>query len=135
MHHDIERLTLEYASAGTHCAPLVLSRGSAAPLFTQSDFSIGHVPNHEYATSRHAFSRGDVFLFVSDGVIEARRDGEVFGMERLKQDAVRLMGRTGSLDAEAVVRSVRDFLKGEPPQDDMCLLTVEFQDLPRDPRE
>jgi sigma-B regulation protein RsbU (phosphoserine phosphatase) len=127
---DINRLTLEYASAGTHCPPLVLSRGSAAPLFTQSDFSIGHVPNHEYATSRQAFAPGDVFLFVSDGVIEAQRDGEVFGMERLKRDAVQIMSTSGSLDAEAVVKSVREFLRGEPPQDDMCLLTIEFQDPP-----
>jgi serine phosphatase RsbU (regulator of sigma subunit) len=71
-----------------------------------------------------------VFLFVSDGVIEAHHDGEVFGMERLKADAVRLMGRTGSLDADAVVSSVREFLRGEPPQDDMCLLTIEFPDPP-----
>ncbi len=123
---DMGKLTLEYSSAGTHCAPLVLSGGDAVPLFTQSDFSIGHVPNHEYATSRHAFAQGDVFLFVSDGVIEAHRGEELFGMERLKRDAVHIWRETGSLDAEAVVGSVRSFLGNEPPQDDMCLLTIEF---------
>jgi len=123
---DMEHLTLTYASAGTHCPPLVLSGGNAALLFTQSDFAVGHVPNHEYATSRHTFGMGDVFLFVSDGVIEASRDGELFGMERLMRDAVAVVRESGSLDVDAVVRSVRSFLGGEPPQDDMCLLTIEF---------
>ncbi len=123
---DIRKLTLEYASAGIHCVPLVLHEGNASPLFSQSDFSIGHVPNHDYATSRHTFSRGDVFLFVSDGVIEAKRGGETFGMDRLRADAERIMREKKSLDADAVVESVRAFLGDEPPQDDMCLLTVDF---------
>ena len=123
---DMEHLTLTYASAGTHCPPLVLSGGNAALLFTQSDFAVGHVPNHEYATNRHTFGKGDVFLFVSDGVIEASRGGELFGMERLMRDAVAVVRESGSLDVHAVVGSVRSFLGGEPPQDDMCLLTIEF---------
>jgi serine phosphatase RsbU (regulator of sigma subunit) len=106
--------------------PLVLHDGNAAPLFSQSDFSIGHVPNHDYATSRHTFTLGDVFLFVSDGVIEAKRGRETFGMDRLRADAERIMREEGRLDVDAVVKSVRAFLGDEPPQDDMCLLTIDF---------
>jgi serine phosphatase RsbU (regulator of sigma subunit) len=123
---DIRKLTMDYASAGIHCVPFVLHDGSATPLFGQSDFSIGHVPNHDYATSHHSFTRGDVFLFVSDGVIEAKRGGETFGMDRLRADAVRIMKEKKCLDADAVVESVRAFLGDEPPQDDMCLLTIDF---------
>ena len=69
---DMEKLTFEFSSAGTHVPPLVLSAGIPTELFDQSDFPIGHVANHEYATERHKFASGDAFLFVSDGVIEAR---------------------------------------------------------------
>ena len=123
---DIAHLTFEYSSAGTHVPPIVLSKGRVAELFDQSDFSIGHVKDHEYATSRHAFASGDEFLFVSDGVIEARHGEETFGMERLKADALRIQKQNGSLDADGVVASVRAFLGGEPPQDDICLLTISF---------
>jgi sigma-B regulation protein RsbU (phosphoserine phosphatase) len=123
---DIGRLSLEFSSAGTHCPPLVLTGGEASPLFTQSDFPIGHVPDHEYATSRRTFAPGDAFLFASDGVIEARRGEETFSMERLRQDALRIRGQAGRLDLDEIVKSVRCFLGGEPPQDDMCLLTIDF---------
>ena len=71
---DMRKLTFEYSSAGIHVPPVVISGGTATELFAQSDFPIGHVADHEYATPQHAFSPGDVFLFVSDGVIEAQRD-------------------------------------------------------------
>jgi phosphoserine phosphatase RsbU/P len=124
---DMRRLTFEHASAGIHVPPLVLSQGKAAVLFEQSDFPIGHVKDHEYATRRDTFAPGDVFLFVSDGVIEAEHGSDTFGMERLKAEALRLMDGSGALDAEAIVGSVRSFLGGEPPQDDMCLLTICFE--------
>ena len=124
---DMRQLTFEHASAGIHVPPIVLSQGKAAALFGQSDFPIGHVRDHEYATLKDTFSAGDVFLFVSDGVVEAEHGGETFGMERLKNEALRVMRESGAMDVDAVVRSVRDFLGWEPPQDDMCLLTISFE--------
>jgi serine phosphatase RsbU (regulator of sigma subunit) len=123
---DMEKLTFEYSSAGTHVPPLVLSGGVPSVLFDQSDFPIGHVPNHEYVTSRHKFSSGDAFLFVSDGVIEAHNGDTMFGMERLKAEAARAQKDTGSVDAESLVKQVREFMRGQPPQDDMCLLSIVF---------
>ena len=131
---DMEKLTFEFSSAGTHVPPLVLSAGIPSVLFEQSDFPIGHVANHEYATDRHKFASGDAFLFVSDGVIEARHGETSFGMERLKAMAARIQKETGRIEAGALVGGVRDFLEGEPPQDDMCLLSIMFgreEDRPR----
>jgi phosphoserine phosphatase RsbU/P len=123
---DMRKLSFEFSSAGTHVPPLVLSAGKACELFDQSDFPIGHVANHEYSTARHAFTRGDSLLFVSDGVIEAQRGESAFGMDRLKAEAVRIRQAKGCVDLEAVLAAVREFLGDEPPQDDMCLLTMEF---------
>ena len=131
---DMRKLTFEYASAGIHVPPVVLTKDGADELFHQSDFAIGHVSGHEYATSRRAFARGDVFLFVSDGVIEAQHGGSAFGMDRLKASALQAYRQTGSLDVDTVVGGVRSFLGGEPPQDDICLLTIAFPPVaPEDP--
>ncbi len=123
---DLEKLTFEFSSAGTHVPPLVLCDGSTTLLYEHSDFPIGHVEGHEYATDRHRFSPGDSLLFVSDGVIEARKADVMYGMDRLRAEAAHMRSQTGSVDAEAVVARVREFLGGEPPQDDMCLMSVAF---------
>jgi serine phosphatase RsbU (regulator of sigma subunit) len=124
---DIRRLTFEFSSAGIHVPPVVFSAGEAAELFHQSDFPIGHIKDHEYETERRSFLSGDSFLFVSDGVIEARRGEKSFGMERLKSEALRIMQETGRLEIDGIMQSVRDFLGTEPPQDDICLLTMAFE--------
>jgi serine phosphatase RsbU (regulator of sigma subunit) len=126
---DLEKLTFEFSSAGTHVPPLVISGGTPALLFEQSDFPIGHVANHEYDTARRRFARGDALLFVSDGVIEARKGEVTFGMDRLIEDAGRIYKDTGKLEAQSVVTCVRAFLDGQPPQDDICLLSVQFEAL------
>jgi len=131
---DMEKLTFEFSSAGVHVPPIVLSGGTPSALFTQSDFPIGHVANHEYVTSHHKFGSGDAFLFVSDGVIEVRNGQRSFGIERLMEEAARIQKVTGSVDADALVSKVREFLGGQPPQDDMCLLSIVFgrpEDRPR----
>lgn len=122
---DLRNLELDYASAGIHCPPLVLSGGRLEELFTQSDFAIGHVEGHEYETHRRAFGPGDAFLFVSDGVVEADHHGEPWGGERLKEEVRRLAVRPGGLDLAALVGSVTSFLGGQPPRDDMCFLLLE----------
>jgi sigma-B regulation protein RsbU (phosphoserine phosphatase) len=123
---DLEKLTFEFSSAGTHVPPLLFTRGQASLLFSQSDFPIGHVASHEYATARHHFSPGDAFLFVSDGVTEARKNGAMFGMDRLMKEGARIQADAGAVDAQRIVALVRAFLGDEPPQDDMCMLSILF---------
>ena len=91
-----------------------------------SDYPIGHVPNHEYETRRYRSPPARRFLFLSDGVMEARGEIRAFGMDRVKEEGLRAMKADGRLDVEAIVASVRAFLGDAPPQDDMCLLAMSF---------
>ena len=124
---DLRNLDLSFASAGIHRVPLVLSGGRLAELFTVSDFPIGHVEGHGYETHRRQLAPGDSFLFVSDGVVEADCNGEAYGLERLKGEVHRLAGEPGGLRLPALVRSVSEFLGGQPPRDDMCFLLLDIQ--------
>lgn len=123
---DMRDLSFEYSSAGTHVSPLVFSPGRASELFDSSDYPVGHVRDHEYETRRYHFSRGESFLFLSDGVVEARGESGAYGMVRLKEEALRAMRTDGALDVDAIVASVKSFLGDAPPQDDMCLLAMSF---------
>jgi len=123
---DTSNLRFEYSSAGTHVPPLVISRGGIAELFERSDYPIGHVPDHEFETGRTTFAPGDGLLFVSDGVTEASRGGRLFGMEKLKAEVLRIASARGELDLGELIASLRLFLGGEAPQDDMCFLSMSF---------
>jgi phosphoserine phosphatase RsbU/P len=121
---DTASLRFEYSSAGTHVPPLVISRGSVAELFEQSDYPIGHVADNEFETRRTTFAPGDELLFVSDGVTEASRAGGLYGMETLKSEVLRIATARGGLDLGDLIASLHLFLGGEPPQDDMCFLAM-----------
>jgi sigma-B regulation protein RsbU (phosphoserine phosphatase) len=123
---DQRDLSFQYSSAGTHVSPLVVSPGLASELFDSSDFPVGHVRGHEYQTQKYQFNRGESFLFLSDGVVEARGESGAFGMARVKEEALRALRADGRLDVDAIVASVRSFLGQAPPQDDMCLLGMSF---------
>ncbi|HVP20016.1 MAG TPA: SpoIIE family protein phosphatase [Spirochaetia bacterium] len=123
---DLRNLSFEYSSAGTHVPPLVVSPERASELFDTSDYPIGHVPGHEYDTRKYVFSRGEAFLFLSDGVVEARDQSGAFGMGRLKELSRRAARTEAGLDVSSIVASVRSFLGDAPPQDDMCLLAMSF---------
>jgi phosphoserine phosphatase RsbU/P len=123
---DLRNLSFEYSSAGMHVPPLVISPERASELFDTSDYPIGHVRDHEYETRKYVFSRGETFLFLSDGVVEARGASGAFGMDRLKERSRWAIRADAGFDVDAILDSVRSFLGDAPPQDDMCLLAMSF---------
>ncbi|RPI31014.1 MAG: hypothetical protein EHM52_02370, partial [Actinomycetota bacterium] len=59
---------------------------------------------HTYASGHAMLTLEDCLVFYTDGVTEARRDGELFGDERLLETVAGLRGRS----AQAVAQAVRD---------------------------
>ena len=78
-----------------------------------------------------AFEPGDVLLFYSDGVTEARNAaGELFGAERLA-DCVR---SNGAGDPEALVEAIRQavctFAESDQLSDDLTCVAIKVEDRP-----
>nr|WP_263641812.1 PP2C family protein-serine/threonine phosphatase [Microbispora cellulosiformans] len=68
---------------------------------------------------------GDAVLFYTDGVVEGRRDKEMYGEERLRRllGASRAMGAAGI--AEAVVNEAVAFQSGLP-RDDIAVVVLKI---------
>ena len=114
--------TVACASAGHPPPRLVLPDGSVRGL-EASGLVLGIDSGQEYEEVRAELPVGAVLVLYTDGVIEARRDGELYGVERL--DA--LLAERRDLPprelAAAVVDDCRSFAGGELG-DDVAVVVI-----------
>jgi serine phosphatase RsbU (regulator of sigma subunit) len=74
-------------------------------------------------TGAHPLSPGTGVLLYTDGVTEARHNGEQFGQARLAQSVQRLGGRSPSEVVAAVTTEIQEFTAGELA-DDLCVVAA-----------
>jgi serine phosphatase RsbU (regulator of sigma subunit) len=111
------------AASGGHPAPrIVLPDGSTQPLEAHG-LVLGIDGGQEYAESHAELPVGASLVLYTDGVIEARRDGELYGDDRL--DA--LLAQRHELPARALAAAVaadaRDFAGGDL-SDDLAVVVI-----------
>jgi serine phosphatase RsbU (regulator of sigma subunit) len=110
------------ASAGHPSPRIVLPDGSTRPLEAHG-LVLGIDGGQEYAESREELPPGAALVLYTDGVVEARRNGELYGDERL--DA--LLAKQRELPARdlaaAVAEDAREFAGGDL-SDDLAVVVI-----------
>jgi serine phosphatase RsbU (regulator of sigma subunit) len=110
------------ASAGHPAPRIVLPDGSTRPLEAHG-LVLGIDSGQEYAESHEELAGGSSLVLYTDGVIEARRDGELYGDDRL--DA--LLAEQHELPARALAAAVaedaREFAGGDL-SDDLAVVVI-----------
>ena len=79
--------SLRYCNAG-HLPPLHVRGSSVSPLDSHG-LPLGVLDRHTLAESELRLERGDLVFAHTDGLIEARRSGEMYGADRLAQVVAR----------------------------------------------
>jgi sigma-B regulation protein RsbU (phosphoserine phosphatase) len=97
------RGSLLWACAG-HLPPLHVSASGTRALECRG-LPLGVQAAPGYGQSELELAPGDLLLAFTDGLIEARRDSETYGLDRL---ARLVEDRAGSLGPEELVRAVHD---------------------------
>ncbi|MBI3944990.1 MAG: SpoIIE family protein phosphatase [Armatimonadetes bacterium] len=117
---------LAYANAA-HPYPILRRAGRGGTVLLETTGTVvGVIPEQDYQEREIQVNRGDVLLLYTDGIIEAGRHGDLFGLERL-QAAVRAWDGTHPQElVDHVMRCVREFCAGQP-QDDIALLAMKFR--------
>jgi PAS domain S-box-containing protein len=110
---------LAYCNAGH--PPGIIKRGSELEHLEPTAMVIGAFDPADFEESRARMSGGDVLVLYTDGVIEARRDGELFGERRLAE----LIAKTKTKDLDKfpslVFRRVEGYAKGKLTDDTVVL--------------
>ena len=104
-----------------------MRNNEAIPLDT-GGLILGSFPYPEYEEARVTLQSGDILVFYTDGVTEARNaDGEEFETERLVE-LVRAYRELGAMDmVRRICRDVHHFQSDKFSQDDLTLSIVKCQ--------
>jgi serine phosphatase RsbU (regulator of sigma subunit) len=94
---------LACGSAGHPPARIVGPSGRVKPLGV-TGLPLGIEPDQVYESERVELEPGSVVVLYTDGVVEARRDGELYGEERLD----RLLAREHGLPAQELASAILD---------------------------
>jgi serine phosphatase RsbU (regulator of sigma subunit) len=113
--------TVACASAGHPAARIVRPDGTVVPLAGRG-LALGIEPGQEYDAESIELEPGATVVLYTDGVLEARQDGQLYGEARLDT----LLGQQAGLDpqelAEAILADCTTFAGGDLGDD--CALVV-----------
>jgi serine phosphatase RsbU (regulator of sigma subunit) len=98
---------LRYTNAG-HLPPLHV-RGDAVSSLEGHGLPLGVLESQTYTSSDLELAPGDLVFAHTDGLIEARRAGEMYGAERLARFVA---GAAGSHGPKELVRAVHEEVTG-----------------------
>ena len=94
---------------------------------------LGLFPTAEYDEVTYRAHPGDMFVFFSDGIIDAtNRNGGMFGRARVEQVVAASCDRTADDLVTALFNAVADFSAGEDPYDDQTVVALKV--LPVGPK-
>lgn len=86
----------------------------------------GFLRGQEYASETLSLSPGDILVFYTDGVIEARRHKVMFAQSRLEKVIMEHAHLTAQEIASAIYNAVTEFVEGTRP-DDIALLVLKAE--------
>ena len=112
---------LSYVTAGGPPLPVIRANG-AVEIVGADGLLLGVQSHVEYVSVETRLAPGDTVMIATDGLSEARRSGERFGVEALSAEAAALLSGAALQDGgRALIESVRVWADGRF-EDDVCLL-------------
>ena len=109
------------ASAGHPPLRVVRADGEVSPI-SAGGLALGIEPEQAYPAERLQLEPGSAVVLYTDGVVEARRNGELYGEERLDRLLADRRGQGAQELADAILADCEAFSGGE--LDDDCAVVV-----------
>lgn len=122
---DLKQATFSYVDCGSSKPLHYRSVPRHVEELAGDNFPIGVLPSETFSTYTTRFEKGDVFVFYSDGVTEARSpSGELFGVARLKHLLEVECRQSATQLLTTIKRAVVDFAQKENFDDDLTIIVV-----------
>lgn len=119
---DRKRRVLRYSAAGHPDPYLIDGKTGEIKALTTRGFLLGVMPEEVYAEREAAVGAGDIIVFFTDGLVEARNSiGELFGTDRLVEC---LKPNTPSNVLKNILESQTRFCEDQPLTDDLTVVVL-----------
>jgi serine phosphatase RsbU (regulator of sigma subunit) len=121
---DLEEGRLDYVNAGHH-HPFVLEPDGTVRDLREGGIVLGLTEDATYEQASVPVPSGELLVFYSDGVTDrANGAGELFGVDRLKEAALRARGSTARIALYSILGEVQGWSDGAAAEDDMTLVVA-----------
>jgi len=114
---------LTWSNAG-HLPAFVVSPDGSCRMLAATGKPLGLFPDEEYEEREDGISRGEMLVVYTDGLTEAARNGEEFGVERLAAACSEAAGEPPSVLADRIGRTLEEFAGGGVFADDRTLVIL-----------
>jgi phosphoserine phosphatase RsbU/P len=114
---------VEIHNAG-HCPAIVVRRGGVLRI-ESTHLPVGMFLEGEFSATRLQLEAGDTLFLYSDGLSEARRVGDEYGVDRVTRFVHQQAGRPAAEIIAACLDDLRAFTDGSPRLDDLTLLAIQ----------
>jgi phosphoserine phosphatase RsbU/P len=125
---DVRTGVLTLARAG-HC-PMLLVSGDQVEFIRPGGMGMGLSKGEIFSGAIKEFSlslrEGDLCIFYTDGVTEARRGEEEFGYDRLLEVARKVRHQPASVIKDEIVETVKAFVDRQVTDDDLTLVVLKW---------
>jgi phosphoserine phosphatase RsbU/P len=124
---DDENRTLLVANSGLP-RPIYVHEGKNTSI-DATGLPLGLFDDADYDEFRFKMKPGDMFVFFSDGILDARnRKGELFGRGRVEQIVADCKGRTADCVVDSLFKAAAEHSAGVETFDDQTVVAIKVRD-------
>lgn len=132
---DLKTMKMTYANA-SHNPPYHLQykgleefeKGDMEILLCENGTRLGHKEEASYGEADVQLNSGDVLVFCSDGIVEGENpEKKMYGERRFMKSIIKNGSKQPVMANKAILKDAFDFFSGEPPNDDITLVTVKVK--------
>jgi len=126
---DEARRTLQIANSGLP-RPIYCHDGKVE-IIEATGLPLGLFDDAEYDEFTFRAKPGDMFVFFSDGILDARNtEGELFGRQRVEQIVARCAGRPADYVVDCLFKAVEEHAAGVEAFDDQTVVAIKVKESP-----
>ncbi|MCJ7498268.1 MAG: SpoIIE family protein phosphatase [candidate division Zixibacteria bacterium] len=121
---DIKNKVFTFSNAG-HNPPILRREEGTIEYLTEGGVALGILQNHDYKEMVLGLNPGDLILFYTDGVTEAKnKAGEEFGTKRLEEILLENYALKARQIQDKIYQEIKEFTENKPGQDDFTMIVI-----------